>query len=193
MTPRAVHRRRRSAFTMIEILIVVAMVGIMVAIMAPKFRLNESTEVQLAGMQIMQDLELARTRALATRSEVTMVFETGASVGAYSGYLDHDRNGVFAESADERLALRGFGRRELPGRVEYGRGSAPALPTDGNGSAVTFANERLLFNARGITEPMGTSGVVYLTSTTDPEQATAVTVTGSGSVRLWTWRNNTWQ
>jgi hypothetical protein len=178
---------------MIELLLVVAMIGVMVAIVGPKFRINEGMEVQMAGMQLVQDIELARTRALATRSEVRFVLETGVEPGAYVGYLDHDRNGTFGETETERLALRGFGRRELPARVQYGRGNAEALPTDGNGNAVTFADARIWFNSRGITEPLGTAGVVYLTSTVDEDKVSAVAVSGSGAVRLWTWRNNTWE
>jgi prepilin-type N-terminal cleavage/methylation domain-containing protein len=193
MNPHSLRRRLRAGFTMIEVLLVCAMIGVMVAIIGPKFRINESTEVQLAGMQIVQDLELARTRALATRSNVRFLFEPGATPGAYAGYLDHDGNGVFAQSVDEMRALRGFGRRELPSRVEFGRGSADPLPTDGSGSDVTFADNRILFNTRGITEPLGTSGVIYLTHTADESKVTAIAVSGSGAVRLWTWRNGEWQ
>lgn len=186
-------RRIRVGFSIVELLIVMVVIGISLAIIAPKFRMSEATEVQIAGMQLMQDLEISRTRALATRSQVRFVFETGATVGAYSGYLDDNRDGVFAESNEERVALRGFGRRELPARVSYGRGGAQPLPADPNGSAITFADDRLWFNTRGLTEPLGTSGVVYMTSTEDPAQATAVAVSGSGAIRLWVWRDGQWQ
>lgn len=185
--------RIRRGFTMIELLLVVAMIGVMVAIIGPKFRINEGMEVQLAGMQLVQDLELARTRALATRSEVRFVFEESAQPGAYAGYLDHDQDGAIGETADERLALRGFGRRQLPARIEYGRGAAEALPFDGASTAVTFSDARVWFNTRGITEPMGTSGVVYLRSSTDEHKVVAVAVSGGGGMRLWTWRNDAWE
>jgi type II secretory pathway pseudopilin PulG len=178
---------------MIEVLVVIAMIGVMVAIVGPRFRINEGMEVQLAGMQLTQDLELARTRALAARSDVRFVFESGGEPGAYAAYLDHDDDGIFGEDATERLALRGFGRRELPARVVYGRGSAAPLPTDIVGASVTFADARIWFNTRGLTEPLGTSGVVYLTSTLDESKTIAVAVSGSGAVRLWTWRDETWQ
>ncbi len=193
--PVTVHipRRARVGFSLVELLIVMVVIGISLAIVGPKFRMSEATEVQIVGMQLVQDLEVSRTRALATRSQVRFVFETGGTVGAYSGYLDDNRDGVFAESHEERVALRGFGRRELPPRVTYGRGSAQPLPTDANGNAITFADDRLWFNTRGITEPLGTSGVVYISSTVDPEQATAVAVSGSGATRLWVWRDGAWQ
>lgn len=193
MNAQRTRRHGRAGFTMIEALLVITMIGVMVAIVGPKFRLNESTEVQLAGMQLAQDLELARTRALATRSGVRFVFEPGNTPGTYVGYLDHNGDGTIGETDTERLALRGYGRRKLPARVTYGRGGAPALPTDGNGNAITFNSSRLFFNSRGITEPLGYSGVVYLTSTIDPAYVSAIAVSGSGAVRLWSWRNGEWQ
>jgi prepilin-type N-terminal cleavage/methylation domain-containing protein len=190
---RALPRALRRGFTMIEVLMVVLMIGVMVAIVGPKFRINEGVEVQMAGMQLVQDLELARTRALATRSAVKFTVESSAEPAAWVGYLDHDQNGTIGESETERLALRGFGRRELPARVELGRGDADPLPVDGNGSPVTFADETVWFNTRGLTEPLGTAGVIYLTSTVDKSKVTAVSVSGSGAMRLWTWRNGSWE
>ncbi len=178
---------------MIEVLVVVAVIGVMVAIVGPRFRINESTEVQLAGMQLLQDLELARTRALATRSDVRFVFESGGAIGAYVGYLDHDSDGTFAESDIEQRSLRGFGRREFTPRVQFGRGAAPAIPNDATSSAITFEDERVHFNTRGITEPLGSSGVVYLTHEYDKSAVVAVAVSGSGGIRLWSWRNEQWQ
>lgn len=183
----------KRGFTMIELLVVVAMIGVMVAIVGPKFRINESTEVQLAGMQLVQDMELARTRALATRSDVRFVFENQTTTGSWAGYLDHDANGVIGETEEERFALRGFGKRELPARIEYGKGNADPIPIDKGSSDISFADGKLEFNSRGLTEPMGTSGVVYLTHVNDPDQATAISVSGSGSMRLWSWRDGSWQ
>jgi prepilin-type N-terminal cleavage/methylation domain-containing protein len=183
----------RRGFTVVEILVVVAVIGVMVAIVGPRFRLKESTEVQLAGMQLLQDLELARTRALATRSDVRFVFESGGAIGAYAGYLDHNSDGTFAESDIERQSLRGFGRREFTPRVQYGRGAAPAIPSDASSAAITFEDERVHFNTRGITEPLGSSGVVYLTHEYDKSAVVAVAVSGSGGIRLWSWRNDEWQ
>ena len=66
--------RARRGFTIIELLAVMMIVGIMMAVMLPKFRISEKTEVQLAGIQLAQDMDIARTRALSTREQVRVAF-----------------------------------------------------------------------------------------------------------------------
>lgn len=185
---RTMSTRGRRGFTIIELLAVVAILGIMMAFMLPKFRVSEKTEVQLAGIQLAQDLDVARTRALTTREMVRVAFNT--STRTYGGYLDDDGNGTITESDVEWQALRGFGVRELPARVHYGRGAAGAIPGDAPSGAVTFPNGRIEFDSRGLTMPMGTRGVVYLANDNDPNAVVAVQVTPSGNVRFWTYRQS---
>jgi prepilin-type N-terminal cleavage/methylation domain-containing protein len=189
----ALRRGVRRGVTMIELVVVVAMIGVMLAIVGPRFRVNEGIEVQMAGMQLVHDLELARTRALATRSAVKFMFESDVDEEAWVGYLDHDRDGTIGESEAERLALRGFGRRPMPARVTFGRGSADPLPIDSEGSAITFEDATVWFDTRGLTTPLGAAGVIYLTSSRDDSRVTAISVSGSGAMRLWTWRQGIWE
>ncbi len=186
---RAMSRR---GFTLIEILIVVTIIGIMMAVAAPHFRITELTETQLAGMQLVQDVDFARTRALATRSLSRVTFENN-STAAYAGYLDTDADSSIAETSAEMQYLHGFGRRPLPDRILYGRGTIPAIPNDGSNSPVTFASSRVEFNSRGIVQPMGTSGVVYLHHANKPTAVVAVEVTAAGNVRLWTYKDGSWK
>ena len=161
-----VHYRSKSAFTILE--------------------------VQLAGQQLVQDVDFVRTRALAARSLARVKFDN-SSLASYSGYLDTDADSALAESAAEKQELHGFGRRELPPHVAYGRGSIPAIPNDGSGSAITFAGSKVDFNSRGIVQPMGQGGVVYLKHTVKPANVVAVEVTPAGNVRMWTYKNGSWQ
>ncbi len=171
---------------------VVTITGIMVAIGASRFRITELTEAQLAGLQLVQDIDYARTRALAARSLARVKFEN-TGTPAYAGFLDTDGDSTIAESAEESQNLRGYGRRELPARIQYGRGSVPAIPDDPSNAPITFANNRVEFNSRGIVQPMGTSGVVYLKHANKPEVVVAVQVSAAGNVRLWTFKEGAWK
>jgi prepilin-type N-terminal cleavage/methylation domain-containing protein len=183
----------RRGFTIYELLIVVAIVGIMMSIVVPRMRVSPMTEVQLAGMQLAQDMDLARTRALSTRSFARVQFGSATGVWSYSGYLDTNGDSTITGTNDERLALHGWGTRPLPTHVSVGRGSASSIPNDGSTAAVTFDNARVEFDTRGLPTPAGTTGVVYLANTEDPTAVVAVALAPSGSVQIWTWKGGYWQ
>ncbi len=180
-------------FTLIEILMVVAVVGIMMTIVVPRMRVSEATEVQLAGMQLAQDIDLTRTRALSTRSIARIHFSQVTKSSSYSGFLDDDGDSTITQTNTEQLALQAFGKRSLPPRIEIGRGTATGLPGESSGGGVTFANDDVDFDTRGLPSPMGTAGTVYLHHAADQSAVVAVAVSPSGSVRLWTWKNGGWQ
>ncbi|HEY0931831.1 MAG TPA: type II secretion system protein [Gemmatimonas sp.] len=177
--------RRRSGFTLIELIAVVTIVGAVMSIFAPRFRIARSTELQLAGMQMAQDIDVTRTRALSTRLLTRVAFNNATR--QYGGYLDHDGNGTVAQTAAEWQALRGFGERPLPKGISFGRGAAPGLPDDASSSAITFTNSRVEFDSRGLVTPANTSGVVYLTADVEPKAVVAISVAPSGNTRFWTW------
>ena len=185
-------RAARKGFTLIELLMVVTITAIMVTIVAPKFKITEQMEVQLAGMQLLQDIDFTRTRALAARSLSRVKFDN-SSTPAYSGFLDTDADSTIAETALERQELHGYGRRELPSHVVFGRGSVPPIPNDGSNSAITFASNKVDFNSRGIVQPMGQGGVVYLQHSVKAQTVVAVEVSPAGNVRLWTYKGGSWQ
>ncbi|NIQ60317.1 MAG: hypothetical protein GWN71_45510, partial [Gammaproteobacteria bacterium] len=56
----------------------------------------------------------------------------------------------------ERDAIRTFGQRSLPDDIEFGLGTPGAVPGDDGSSAVTFDNDQIEFDDRGITMPFGT-------------------------------------
>ena len=181
----------RKGFTLIEMLIAITLVSVMMAIAIPFMKVSTTRRVRTQASQLSRDLELARTRALSTRSNVRLVFdESGKN---YIGYMDDDRDGKILEKPEETLALRGFGRRDLSPDVSYGRGSAGAVPGDTGSGGITFLASEVEFNGRGVTIPFGTRGAVYFTHRDDPEAVAAVTVTGSGTVKLWVYRGGQWQ
>lgn len=181
-------RRSRSGYTILELLVVVAIVGITLGMVAPRMRMSGTTAVQLAGTQMAQDIDVTRTRALSTRQLSRVSFREGAK--AYGGYLDHNDDGVIGEIAIEWQELRGFGERPLPTGIVYGRGAAPAIPDDASSGNITFANARVEFDSRGLVAPQGTGGVVYLRSETEAGAVVAISVAPSGNTRMWTWKSS---
>lgn len=192
-TPARRSRPLCRGFTIFELLIVVAVAGIMMSIVVPRMRVSPMTEVQLAGMQLAQDMDLARTRALSTRSFARVQFGNAAGIWSYSGFLDTNGDSTITGTSDESLALHGWGTRPLPTHVAVGRGSASGLPSDASNAAISFASSRVDFDTRGLPTPSGTSGVVYLANTTDPTAVVAVALAPSGSVQIWTWKGGSWQ
>ena len=74
-------RRRLLAFTLIELLLVITIIGILAALGLPHLKgWGESNSMSAATRQLMDDLALARQRALSTRSTVYVVFVSPAVV-----------------------------------------------------------------------------------------------------------------
>ena len=172
-------------------LIVITMIGIMAAIVVPRMRVSSKTRVRQAAVQLVKDIEQTRTRALTTRSRTRIAFVAGSN--NYTGYLDINRDTVFAQSTAERDSLRTFRTRALAEGVVYGRSTATDIPTLPGAGNITFANTRVEFDTRGLTTPFGSSGVVYLTHPSDVTAIAAVTVTAGGSIRRWVFQGGTWR
>ena len=59
---------------------------------------------------------------------------------------------------------------------------------------MTLPNSRVDFDSRGLTTPLGTSGVVYLRSATDTTAVTAVSVSAAAGIQTWSYRGGgQWQ
>ena len=58
---------------------------------------------------------------------------------------------------------------------------------------MTFTSTRLDFGTMGITNPFGTTGVVYLTSANDNTAVSAVVVSPAAGIRVWNYKGGVWQ
>jgi len=173
---------RRPAFSILELLVVLAIIGITLGVFIPRFVVSPRSAVETAGMQLIQDLDVARIRALATRSATRVRFTSGSPT--YASYLDHDADQLFAYSNEEMAALHGSGERELPKGVVFGRGSLPVLTGDSDLLARVGFIE---FSPSGLSA----SRVAYLRAEDDGNAGIAVQVHPSGGMRLWRHREGT--
>ncbi len=199
---RPLNLRRRAAmngrheasrgFTLIETVLVLMIVGIVLGIAGPKMRVSPTRKVRMTAIQLQRDLELTRTRALSTKRMARMAFDTGEK--SYEGFLDHDRDGDITEKKVESEALHAFGRRELPKNVNFGLGTPGRIPEDTTGGGpITFEDELVEFNARGVTVPFGQRGVIYLVHRDDPDAVAAVAISGSASFKILAYRDGAWR
>jgi len=184
-------RRRRHGFTLIEMLIVIVVMGLAMMIMVPRFRVSAKTKARQAATQLAADLEVARSTAMAKRATVRVVFD--AATNSYTGYLDFNRDNVFAQSTAERDSLHAFGTRVLPTGASFGRAGQVDITNFAGAGAITFPTPQVNFDGRGLTTPFGTRGVVYLQFAGDTAAVAAVTVSGAGGVRLWTSEGGSWR
>jgi type II secretion system protein H len=179
---------RRAGTSLIEMLIVLTLLGILTSIAAPRMRPSSKGTVEQNSRLLAQDLDLARTRAYATRALVRVV----VSDTLWQSFLDQNRDSTIAEITDERTAFGAMNSRILGQHVQFGRGVAPPIPTDSAGTPV-YGTRRIQFGPRGTTEPFGSSAILYLTYDTDSTAVSAVEITPAANVRVWRWVDGAWQ
>jgi prepilin-type N-terminal cleavage/methylation domain-containing protein len=184
--------RSPRAFTIVEMLATVALIGILVAIAYPKLRRNSTQAVISSSMQLVRDLEGLRTRSLGSRRMARVVFDE--SNRKYSWLVDVNGDSLF-NATDSSAAGPGMvGTRILADGVMFGRGGVSGdVPLYAGTGNVTFASSQLVFDDRGLTFPATTQGIVYLQSTAGTQITSAVSVSGAGSFRAWTYRTDGWK
>jgi type II secretion system protein H len=189
----AIGRRAPSGgFSLIEMVVVLALLGLFLTIAIPRMATSAKTRVRQSAQQLAQDLELSRTRALTTRSAVRVVFDPAGR--SYRPYLDFNRDSVFGQSQAENDSLRAFSSRTLQAGVQFARPSGvPDLPILPGAGSITLASNRVDFDSRGLTTPFGSKGVLYLSDPTDAAAVGAVSITAASGIRAWIYQGGIWQ
>lgn len=127
--------RRPRAFTLVELALVVAITGIIVAVAVPRFANSTARyRTELAADRVMRDIRLARERAITTGAAQDVVFSNAGisytiigmnnpdkAAAAYTVPLASDPYLIASMTADfggsQTLRLNGFGIPVNPGSV----------------------------------------------------------------------------
>lgn len=126
-------RRGKAAFTLIELLLVIAIIGVLVAVVAPQLNVGMSgARVRTGAMGYMQASRYARTMAVLYQMETELVAETGGVMRVEARPSQAESRGPFQAPVDESadapapsvggsrpgsvLGKTGIGASGLPGR-----------------------------------------------------------------------------
>ena len=130
--------RARSAFTLTEVLIVLAIVGVLAALAFPKARaIQESIELESGAQQVMRDLNLTQVRAIKENRTVSFLRLSASQYQIGTGEI-----------------------RELPSRLRFGSvtpaeiqfasfGPPPTGPATLDIETVTGRTRYITLNASG--------------------------------------------
>ncbi|MCW5769362.1 MAG: prepilin-type N-terminal cleavage/methylation domain-containing protein [Phycisphaeraceae bacterium] len=158
------RRTSSRAYTLIEVLVVVTVLGIAAALVIPEMASAHSLRVQAAVRTIVSDITFAQSDALAMQESRAVVFDTAANsytlVEVIGGEVDVEANAMFDSGGPRNRYMRDFGDQVYGGA----RITAAAFDDD----------EILIFDELGSPQR-------------DPDASTPgfggfVEVTGSGSI-----------
>jgi len=94
--------RSRAAFTLIELLLVLAIIGVIVAVALPQFNVGMSgVRVRAAALGYMQSARYARTMALLYQVETAVICQPGGVIRVEAGPLRTEGHGPYVAPDEE--------------------------------------------------------------------------------------------
>lgn len=171
--------RKNSGFTLLELIIAIVILVVLAAISVPIF-LSWLPEYRLrsAADDLYAHLQHAKIQAIRNNNNWAMQFvESSNSYTIYSNYID---------SSDTGTAVKTINLSDHGSGVGYGRGNATSSIGTYDADGITYSNNWLIFNRRGMLFNVGCIGYVYLSNNAGSARAIG-TPAIAGVVRLRRW------
>lgn len=176
------RRKDSSAFTLIELMVVIAIIGIILVLAIPNFGgMQQQARIRAGAKQVAQDFRQIRERALSKGLVYTVTFDITGKREYTVTYRDVNDS---LKSATYRLGS------VAGGNLVFGTtGAMTTYPPEGSGNppadGVDFEGNVLEFNNRGGAD----KGVVYIT---DNKDNYAVGVNRFGKIKVYRYKNGQW-
>ena len=181
-----IRLRDKKGFTMIELLIVVAIIGITAAVASPYIiDWIPTMRVNSAARDLVSEMQLARMKAVSERNDYVITFDT--TTHEYSIYDDGDNDfSTAGAEASELVKTVDLDTKYKGIQFGYVAGETGTGGTAISGS-VTFSSSNETFEPNGTANKMG---AVYLIPTEDiagsrRDRQRAITVIQTGRIKLW--------
>ena len=184
---------RDSGFTMVELLIVIAILGVLLAIAVPNY-MDYLPKHRASGAtrQLFTEMQSSKMKAISENNDYVITFDT--SNNSYSIYDDGDNN--FATmGAETGELIKTVNISDAFSGISFGYVSGNDPDGSGISSSVTFTGTppSVIFRPTGVANK---TGEVYIKPTSDiapKERQRAVTVKLTGRIRMYRHTGSSWE